>query len=79
MKAEMKNDVVTDEYGNEWEYYTDDACGHVAVQRETADGYQAGQFVPTQGELYPSAEGSTFGVNSTDEYIVRGGQWTEND
>jgi hypothetical protein len=79
IEAKFLDGKVIDEYGDEWEVFTDDACGHYAVQRDAGEHYEAGQFAPAHGCIYRSDEGSTFGVNSQDEYIVEGGKWADSE
>jgi hypothetical protein len=68
-----------DGYGDRWIYYTDDASGHWAVDHE--DGDQAGEvtrFADGSLEVARRRDGDTFGVTCTEEFVVEGGQWTEN-
>ncbi len=79
-----------DEHGNHWHCFTDAADGTIAVNRVSGDtgeepnGCGAGVFVwwpdaEDHGTIDVAEEGAFYGVNCTEEYIVRGGEWRDND
>jgi hypothetical protein len=61
--------VVIDEYGDEWNVFTDDGCGRWAIERDTPERWEAGTYCG--GVIALAQEGATFGVNCQDEFIVR--------
>jgi hypothetical protein len=65
--------TVIEDDGTEWEIYTDDGAGHYAVERDAGERWIAGEFTGDEsgGDLAQRDEGSTFGVNCQDEFIVR--------
>jgi hypothetical protein len=77
-------DLFCDEYGGLWAYAVAAADGTIAVE-EVPDGERqepvgrAGVFESGQegaeGEIYPKADGATYGVNCQDEYVAQHGRW----
>lgn len=80
-------EYIRDENGGLWHVVMDAADGTLAVE-EVTDGERretvgrAGVFAWSStsdgGDVWPNEEGRTYGVNSTDEFIVRRGEWVEN-
>lgn len=72
--------VIVDEYGDQWDVYTDDGAGNYAIQRDAGERWEAATFTIGRGEFGPldsfegtlsaRQEGATFGVNCQDEFIV---------
>lgn len=79
--ARLADDKVIDEYGHEWEIFADDGSNprHLAIHRDAGEKYVAAEFTVDHEEIYPANEGDTFGVNCQEEYVVKGGQWVENE
>lgn len=65
--------TVLDEHGDEWDIVADDGCGHLAVERDAGERWDAGQFATHggNGELYQATQpGAEFGVNCQGEYVL---------
>lgn len=72
--------AITDEYGNVWRNAIDGADGTFAV--EEVNGERAGIASWMLGDsisIAVSKDGDYYGVNCTEEYIARGGEWVQND
>ena len=86
-------ELVRDEYGDLWRYAGDDMLGNVMVE-EICDGassvaeaetcgragvFSYSPYSEDEGTLVVKEDGATFGVNCADEFVVAGGEWTENE
>lgn len=74
-------EVIEDEHGFEWSVVVDALDGTIAVDRR--DGLKAGIFTWTSearesGCIAYAEEGATYGINSSEDFIVSNGEWEEN-
>lgn len=75
MRADKVNDTIWETEYDEWLVIVEDGNGFAAVQSDTGE---AGELNIELGEIYQKPDGSTFGVNTTEEFVVKNGEWVEN-
>lgn len=73
-------ETLTDEHGFTWRNEIDNTDGTFAVERESYPSVAGVARWNLDGTvtIYPKEDGSYYGVNCTEEYVVEGGEWVEN-